>query len=415
MIKRVRGTQDVLNRTVHDHIDTLIATHFNQADFTHIQTPILEYVDLFHHSVGQATDIVSKEMYTFSMNQKETLCLRPEATAATMRAYLENGVTERPWKVFSSGPMFRYERPQKGRWREFAQFNAEIIGVDSITQDAQFILLLDALFSKTLQLDEYVLSLNFLGTLEDRTRHRTALVSFLDAHTSKLCALCQERKKSNILRIFDCKQEQCQTQYQHAPRITDHLSCASQCEWQQLTDLLDILSISYVHNPFLVRGLDYYHKTVFEFSSQLLGAQNAFCGGGQYDLASQLGYKQAIPSIGAAIGLGRLMLLLETAHKLPKLPAPPPLHIIIPVAPEQETLALLTHQTLLWHNIKSDIIGASSLSKALKKAHNRNAVKVLLIGEKEQAEEIISIKNMITGSITSVPHDQLVSFLQKQA
>lgn len=409
MIRRVKGTQDLLDMSHFDAIVQKASEHFRGANFAHIETPLMEHHNLFLHSVGEHTDIVNKEMYTFSPNGKETLCLRPEGTAGTMRAFLENNVEQKPWQVFSCGPMFRHERPQKGRFRQFHQFNAEAIGISSIVDDVRFLSTLDDLFSRGMGLRDYVLSINFLGTPDDRTAHKNVLKSFLEKQKTDLCPTCKERMTTNILRVFDCKNEECQKRYQDAPVITDHLSDESQKNWNQLNELLDMLSTNRIHNPFLVRGLDYYHNTVFEFSSPLLGAQNAFCGGGQYDLTKQLGYKNPVAAIGCAIGMERLELLLEAAGNPLKIPSKKPLHAIIPAYSAQEPLALLAYQTLHRAGICCDII-SGGIKKGMKKANKAGASYVLIIGEEEQARESVLVKNMQSGNQDLVSHESLVSY-----
>lgn len=411
MIKRVKGTLDLIDMRRYSAVLGAARSHLTAANFSPIQLPILEYVQLFQHSVGEHTDIVTKEMYTFSANGKETLCLRPEGTAGTVRAFLENKIEDRPWNTFSAGPMFRHERPQKGRFRQFHQLNIESIGTSSVIEDVRMISILDDFFMHKLNVTDYVLSINYLGTSADRTEHRAALATFLEAHKAELCETCQTRMTTNMLRVFDCKNENCQKHYQDAPKITDHLSDESQAQWEQLTGLLDMASISYVHNPFLVRGLDYYNNTVFEFSSPLLGAQSAFCGGGQYDLSKQLGQKNSLQSIGAAIGLDRLVLLLEAAGDPLALPQQRPLHAIIPFSDEQLPLALLAHQALQRAGIRTDII-TGGVKKGMKRANKANASVALLIGADEQAASTIRMKNMISGEERTVSQEALVAELQ---
>ena len=397
MIRRVKGTQDILDMRRHDAIMRAAYDHFSTAHFTHVQLPILEFHELFTHSVGQHTDIVTKEMYTFSANGKEILCLRPEGTAGSTRAYLENKITAQPWQIFSMGPMFRHERPQKGRYRQFTHLNIEAINTRGISDDVRFISLLDDLFTRVMGIKDYVLSINYLGTSTDRTAHRAALSAFVKQHQQSLCDTCKTRINTNILRIFDCKNECCQQIYTTAPRITDHLSEQSLAEWKQLQTLLHTLGISFIHNPSLVRGLDYYNNTVFEFSSPLLGAQNAFCGGGQYDLSQQLGHKQPITSIGAAIGVERLTLLLEASNDPLALPTPKPLHVIVPLSDEQLPLALLAHQALHRANLNVMLSHPRPLKKALKRANDMHAAYCVLIGAEEQEDNVVRVKTMSTG------------------
>ncbi|MDQ5940334.1 MAG: histidyl-tRNA synthetase [Candidatus Dependentiae bacterium] len=411
MIKKVKGTQDLLDMRSYDALYKGAYQHFSTAHFTHIQTPILEHEGLFKRSVGEETDIVGKEMYTFSTNDREVFCLRPEATASTMRAYLEAAITTKPWQVFSEGPMFRHERPQKGRWRQFSQFNVEAINISSVAQDVRFISLLDDLFTRKLRLHDYVLSINYLGTKEDRAAHRLALKSFLDAHMAEICSTCQTRATANMLRIFDCKNEGCQALYTKAPYLTDHLSPTSQTAWQELQDLLGILSISWIHNPLLVRGLDYYNNIVFEFSSPLLGAQSTFCSGGRYDLAPAFDQKEAIPSIGAAIGMERLVLLLEAAGNPHTIPTKTPVFGILPFDESLNPLALLAHQTLHRAGLSTDII-IGGVKKGMKKANNDGIRWLILIGEQEKNEGVVRLKDMESGSEISVSQEDLTSYAQ---
>jgi histidyl-tRNA synthetase len=410
MIQKVKGTQDLLDMTLYDAVYSAAYRYFSAAQFSHIQTPIIEHEALFKRSVGQQTDIATKEMYTFSTNEREIFCLRPEGTASVMRAFFEGAVVAKPWQVFTHGPMFRHERPQKGRWRQFSQFNLEAIGISSVVHDVRFIALLNDFFLRHLALHDYVLSINFLGTKEDRAAHRVVLKEFLDKHWSQLCATCVQRADTNILRVFDCKNESCQQLYTQAPYITDHLSPASQAEWEQLNTLLDALSVNRIHNKCLVRGLDYYNKVVFEFSSPLLGAQSAFCGGGQYDLAPAFERKEAVPSIGAAIGMERLLLLLEAAGFPFAAPAKQPLVAVVPLDDSCTVLALFAHQALHRAGISTDIL-VGGVKKAMKKANAIAASWVVLIGDQEREAGTVLLKNMQTGEQESVGQEYLVSRL----
>jgi len=408
MIQKVKGTQDLLDMALYDAVYDEAHRFFSAAQFAHIQTPIIEHEALFKRSVGQETDIATKEMYTFTTNDRETFCLRPEGTASVMRAFFESSIVARPWQVFIHGSMFRHERPQKGRWREFSQFNIESIGTSSIVQDVRFIALLNDFFSRQLKVQDYVLSINFLGTKEDRARHRIALKSFLDAQQEALCATCVQRAATNILRVFDCKNERCQELYTQAPFITDYLSPESAQEWQELNDLLDVLSINRVHNRCLVRGLDYYNKVVFEFSSPLLGAQSAFCGGGHYDLAAAFEHKEPVPAIGAGIGMGRLLLLLEASGYPFKRPVARPVVAVLPFNDSLNALALLAHQELQRNGIATDIL-VGGIKKGMKRANALNVSWVALLGEDERAAGTVLLKNMQTGSQESIGQEMLAA------
>lgn len=414
MFTKVKGTQDFLDLKLHDFVISLAEKHMQIYNFTKIETPIIEYTKLFVRSLGEQTDVVSKEMFVIPSRTEgeDSICLRPEATASTIRAYLENHVTAKPYKVYSFGPMFRYERPQKGRWRQFEQFNIEVINSNSILQDAQFIKMLDTFFCEKLKLENYVIKLNFLGTLEDRKEHRKALYEFVTQHENEICDTCKERKEKNLLRIFDCKSEICQKIYADAPKLTDYLSEKSLMEWNSLLNALDILSVSYVIDHKLVRGLDYYEKTVFEFSSDELGAQNAFCGGGRYDLATQLDSKTQIPSIGCAIGIGRLLMLVEKYQNLLQNPQEPALIVILPMSEQQKELALLLSSDLQLNNICTDVLlEKASMTNMMKKANKLSAKFVLILGETEQEQGTVTIKNMQTGKSETVKQTEVIKYL----
>ena len=415
MINRVKGTQDILDLKLHDFIISLAEKHMQIYNFSKIETPIIEYTKLFMHSLGEQSDVVSKEMFVIPPRTKgeDSICLRPEETASTMRAYLENHITAKPWKVFSYGPMFRYERPQKGRWRQFEQLNIELINASSIMQDAQFIKMLDTFFSEKLKLNNYVIKLNFLGTIEDRKNHRKALYEFVTKHENEICDTCKERKEKNLLRIFDCKTETCQKIYTDAPKLTNYLSEKSLMEWNSLLNTLDILSVSYVIDHKLVRGLDYYEKTVFEFSSNELGAQNAFCGGGRYELGKELEAKNEIPSIGCAIGIGRLLMLVEKNQNNLQIPQDPSLTVILPMSDQQKELALLLAYNLQSNNVCTEVLlEKASITNMMKKANKLGAKFVLILGEEEQEKGTISIKNMQTGESKIVRQTEVLSLLK---
>ncbi len=401
MISRVRGTQDLLDLNLQNFILEQIKKHIQNYNFIHIQTPILEHTKLFIHSLGEQTDVVSKEMYAFPVDdgsKEDGICLRPEATASVIRAYFENRVEEKPWKVFSFGSMFRKERPQKGRWREFTQLNFEVINSNSVAQDAQFIKMLDSFFTEKLKIENYVLKLNFLGCSDDRIKHKDELNKYLNDFSDKICATCLKRKDSNILRIFDCKNPECQEIYKDAPKLTDFLCTGCNSEWNKLQETLHILSINFILDPKLVRGLDYYNKTVFEFASSDLGAQDAFCGGGRYSLGKEVGAKDNFPSVGAAIGLGRLLLLAQNNIDKLNISQSPALYIILPMSAKQHDLALLMANELQTNNLCTDVLlEGASIKSMMRKANKMGAKQVLILGDDEQDNNTVTIKNMQTG------------------
>lgn len=413
-VSRVKGTQDFTDLTLYRFVINQFEKQAQLYHFDRIETPILERVELFKRSLGLETDIVSKEMFIIDTADKdEQICLRPEGTAPTVRTFIEQKPVT-PWKVYSFGPMFRYERPQKGRFRQFHQINMEIIGSAAIAQDAQLITMLDRFFHEKLMLNNYALQINFLGSYEDRAAYYDVLRAYLE-NIQEVCQTCLKRKKSNLMRIFDCKSDRCQEIFDKAPKIVDHLSPESKKEWEKLQEDLSLLSVSFSYNPKLVRGLDYYNKTVFEFVSPDLGAQNAFCGGGRYDrLSMELGDSQEHPALGAAIGIERLMLLLEPImDKLP-LPQPAPLYVIMPLSEEQNPIALLLADTLYAANLATDtLLDGDSLKSMMRKANKMGAAYALILGDEEQQNKTVLVKNMMNGQQEQVAQIDLVSYLKR--
>lgn len=417
MISKVKGTQDFLHMTLFNYVINTVRKVLTTYHFYEINTPIIEPLELFVRTTGQETDIVTKEMFLVESTHKDAdasrIALRPEATPSVMRAFLEHGNQTTPWKVFLWGPMFRHERPQKGRFRQFNQISMEIIGSNSIAQDIHFITMLDRMFSEQFKLDNYALLINFLGCTSDRKAYKDALAKFLDKHAAEICDQCRERRTKNIMRVLDCKTESCKTLYQKAPKTTEHLCTQCAQEWQQLQDMLTMLSVAYTYSPTLVRGLDYYTKTVFEFVSSALGAQSTFCGGGRYEqIATQLGSSQDFPSIGAAIGVERLMLLLEN-QTLP-LPSLPPLNVIIPVAPEQHALALLLADELQAQGHAIEILLENNSMKSMMRAANKlGAQHALILGEEEQKAHQVTVKNMMTGEEKRIAQSEVGALLRR--
>lgn len=422
MFNRVKGTQDILDLTLYNFALEQIKKHVHTYNFHEIATPIIEQTELFRRSLGLQTDVVSKEMFIMANRDEqetESICLRPEATASIMRAFIENGIQQTPWKVFLHGPMFRYERPQKGRYRQFTQVSIEVIGASSVANDVQLITMFDRLFHHVFNINSYVLLLNFLGCQPDRAEYKKVLKKFLDSSAAQgICDLCKERKEKNILRIFDCKNPQCQEVYKTAPRLLNHLCQTCATEWDQLQESLDLLSVSYQITPNLVRGLDYYNKTVFEFSSANLGAQSAFCGGGRYDqLALELGAREDQPSVGAAIGFDRLLLLLEPLKEKMLLPTLPALYLIIPLSRAQQSLALLVADELLAQGLCTELLldDEQSVKSMMRKANKSGAAFAIMIGENEQQNHSVTIKNMLDGTQEEIKQSSLVDYLKKRS
>lgn len=402
MFKKVKGVADIFFEMPYwTGVQKKIEAHVQRYNFSKVELPILEHVPLFTRGLGSDTEVVSKQMFIIAARgtSEDSVCLRPEGTAGTMRAFLENqSQLVTPCKVFSYGPMFRYERPQKGRMREFHQFNLELIGSASILEDAHMIKMLHSLFSEVLKVPDFILKLNFLGQREDRAAFTTAFVNFLTPHTLKLCADCQSRILSNPLRVLDCKSEECHKVFADAPKLSNYFSDSSRAQWQLLRDTLQELSVTFVIDNNLVRGLDYYNKTVFEFISLNLGAQNTFCGGGRYDdLAEQLGSKQQVPALGCAMGMERLLMILEPQRdRLSEKQVT--LSCIIPMEQAQQILALHLADYLQFHGKAIDVIlDDGNIKNKMKKANALKATYVLILGPDEQNNNTVMVKNMITG------------------
>lgn len=419
MFNRIKGTQDYLDLSLFNFIIDKAKLYLKLYNFTEIMVPILEPLELFKRSLGQETDVVTKEMYTVNTGHTESteeIALRPEGTAPIVRAFVDNNINLTPWKVFSLGAMFRHERPQKGRMREFHQLTMEIIGSKSINQDANFIKMLDRFFSEQLTLDSYALFINFLGCQQDLASFKEILKTFLDKISEKACTTCNVRKDKNIMRVFDCKNPACQDLYKQAPHITDNLCQTCLNEWTDLKNNLEHLSVTYCHVPTLVRGLDYYEKTVFEFVSCDLGAQNTFCGGGRYNqLAKFIGSKEDQPSLGAAMGIERLLLLLEPKREKLKINKAEPLFLILPVEREQQALALILADELQANNLTADILlEGDSLKSMMRKANKLLAESCIIIGPDEQNNKIVTVKNLATGHEDKIAQIELVSFLRSK-
>lgn len=320
-IKAIRGMNDILpeQTPVWQYLETTIKRVVGVYGYSEIRMPIVEQTDLFKRSIGEVTDIVEKEMYTFDDRNGESLTLRPEGTACCVRAGEEHGLlynqTQRFWY---QGPMFRYEKPQKGRYRQFHQVGVEAFGMAGPDVDAELILMTAALWRELGMSESVTLQLNSLGSNQARAEYRDALVAYLQQHFDLLDEDSQRRLESNPLRILDSKNETTRAILEKAPVLTDYLDDESANDFRQLCEMLDAAGVSYEVNPYLVRGLDYYCKTVFEWVTEELGAQGTVCAGGRYDgLVKQLGGKPT-PAVGFAMGVERLILLLETLNLVPE-------------------------------------------------------------------------------------------------
>nr|WP_267874390.1 histidine--tRNA ligase [Pseudomonas quercus] len=398
-MQAIRGMNDILpeQTPLWRYFEGTVAGLLDGYGYRQIRMPIVEFTELFKRSIGEVTDIVEKEMYTFEDRNGDSLTLRPEGTAACVRAVLEHGITGsgQPQKLWYIGPMFRHERPQKGRYRQFHQIGVEVFNLAGPDIDAELILLTWRLWGALGIRDAVTLELNSLGTSEARARYRDALVAFLSERLEQLDEDSQRRLKSNPLRILDSKAPQTQALLGDAPKLADYLDDESRVHFDGLKARLDAAGIPYVINPKLVRGLDYYSKTVFEWTTDKLGAQGTVCAGGRYDgLVEQMGGKPT-PGVGFAMGIERLILLLETLEQVPEALARQ-VDVYLCAIGEAAELAALTLSEQLRDQVPGLRLqvnaGSGSFKSQFKKADKSGALFALVLGEDELAQEVIGFK-----------------------
>lgn len=397
---RPRGTKDILPGEIElwQKIESACRIIFSLYGYDEIRTPIFEETDLFNRGIGRATDIVAKEMYTFEDKGNRSLTLRPEATAAVVRAALENNllIPENVLKLYYIGPMFRYERPQAGRYRQFYQAGVEVFGSKDPRLDAEVIILSVQLLV-SLGLKDITAQINNVGCDKCQPNYRKALQDYFKDNLKHMCKDCAERYKKNILRIMDCKQEKCQKYINQAPMLSGQLCDNCRIELSTVEDILSKYGVPYTINQRLVRGLDYYSGVIFEIISKDLGAQNAVCGGGRYDmLVQELGGKST-PACGFAIGMDRLTDLLKKA--LPEGVGKKSRIFIASIGEEAQQKAFELAQQLRAKGIGVEIdYMQKSLKAQLKRADRINASKVLIIGENEIKNKTILLKDMYDGT-----------------
>jgi histidyl-tRNA synthetase len=381
-----------------------------RAGYQLIELPVFEDTELFTRGVGESTDVVSKEMYTFEDRGGRSITLRPEGTAGVMRAVIEHGLDrgQLPVKVWYSGQFFRAERPQAGRYRQFYQVGIEAIGLDDPAIDAEVIAIADAGF-KAIGLTKYRLEITSLGDAESRAAHRVDLVKFISTLT--LDEATKERARINPLRLFDDKREEMRTMMADAPLLINYLNEKSQLQFRQLQKYLDALGISYQLNPRMVRGLDYYTGTTFEFVHDLLGAQSGIGGGGRYDgLMEQLG-GQSLSGIGFGLGVDRALLAAEVEGVIGNDDFVSDL-FIIPLGETAKTKALIIAAELRNHGKTVEIaFGDRALKGAMKGADKSGATHVIVLGESELASGSVELKEMKSGQSSSVKIESLLEAL----
>ncbi|WP_281018179.1 MULTISPECIES: histidine--tRNA ligase [unclassified Minwuia] len=404
----VRGTHDLLPDDFAAHGEVISVARQTAATYGYreMATPIFEFTDVFARSMGETSDVVSKEMYSFDDRGGESITLRPEYTAAICRAFISNGLQQNvPFRAFGAGPMFRYERPQKGRQRQFHQIDIEIIGAPEPAADVEVISVGAEILNRLNVLHKTVLHLNTLGDPESRDSYREALVAYFNDHRSSLSEDSLGRLTRNPLRILDSKDEGDRRIVENAPLFGDYLNQHSQDFFGTVLFGLDTLGIAYELNPRLVRGLDYYTHTAFEFVTDALGAQGAVIAGGRYDgLIGQLG-GPATPGIGWAGGIERLAMLSGATGAAPRPIA------LIPIGEDAETEALKIGQALRRDGFIVDQAFRGNLGKRMKRADKLNAAAALIFGDDELAKGVVQVRNLTTGDQSEVALDGLTRAL----
>jgi len=411
---RIKGTQDILPQDSFNwqFLENTIKECMLSFNYKEIRTPVFEKTELFARSIGQETDIVSKEMYTFLDRGKKSITLKPEMTAPAIRAYLENNLgAQSPLnKLYYISPLFRQENPQAGRLRQFNQFGAEAIGSNSPDLDTEVILLAIEVYTK-LGITGLNLKINTVGDRTCREPYKEKLKNYLKPIISQYCKDCQQRFDTNILRVLDCKKEKCQELNSNAPKLIDNLCEDCQSSFDTVKQNLTDFNIEYSINPYLVRGLDYYTKTVFEITSSDLGAQDAICGGGRYDLLCEEIGGPPTPAVGFASGIERLMMVMETQNLLNK--ESQPLQIYISTLGEKASSeAKKWLYTLRKNGFRVDKDYLSRSFKAQMRDANKQKSKIVLIlGDNELDNSEFSVKEMETGNQTNVSFDKIVEYL----
>jgi len=399
-IRAIRGMNDILPQESArwQALEQQARSVLQSYGYGEIRLPLVEYTELFRRSIGEVTDIVEKEMYSFDDRNGESLTLRPEGTAGCVRAAIQQGLLAAPCRLWYAGPMFRYERPQKGRQRQFHQVGVEAFGFATVDADAELIALSAALWQALGIADAVQLEINSIGSLAARRAYRAARVDYLQVRREQLDEDSQRRLQSNPLRILDSKSPQTQALLDEAPALEQFLDEPSRAAFARLCALLDASGVAWRHNPRLVRGLDYYNDTVFEWVTTRLGAQGTVCAGGRYDgLVAQLGGRST-PGVGFAMGLERLLLLLEACAQVPAAAAQADVYVVaVGEAAETAAFAALSRlrPTLPAVRIVQHL-GGGSFKSQMKKADRSGARVALVWGEQEAAAGDVLIKPLRT-------------------
>ncbi len=415
MIQLVRGFKDILSGEVEiwQQIEKTARSLFEDFGFKEMRPPILERAELFARSIGEDTDIVEKEMYTFYDKKKDPVTLRPEATASVVRSYIQHKLYAKDAirKFYTIGPMFRRERPQKGRYRQFYQINAEVFGIDSPLIDAQLIFLLATLFSR-LSVTDAKVHINSLGCSTCRPKFKEALSDFLLSAKEKLCSDCTRRSKRNPLRVLDCKVPLCREAIVGAPSVLDFLCSECGSHFEGVKKSLEKLKVPFLIDKRLVRGLDYYTRTTFEIQTGLLGAQNAIAGGGRYDnLVKALGGPDQ-PAVGFAIGIDRLAeitgLEIKDFLQYPDI-------FVAALGEKSQSIAFEWICALNLEGTRAEMdFAGKSLKSQMKRANKLGARYVLIVGEKELEEGSVIMRNMMTKEQILIPIDGIIEKVKEK-
>lgn len=412
-IKAVRGTRDITPEEIYkwQYLESTARSVFEVFGFREIRTPIFEHTELFIKGTGEVTDIVQKEMYTFEDKGGRSLTLRPEGTPPVARSYLENNLfIDTPvCKLYYIAPMFRYERPQAGRYRQHVQIGAEVIGTANPAADAELISMYLSFISK-LGVEDIKINLNSVGCKQCRPVYVEKLKSYALTKLDSLCETCKERFERNPFRMLDCKQEGCRAIFAEGPKILDHLCDECKGHFNTVTSLLNKLGFSYELNPFLVRGLDYYTKTVFEVTARGLGSQDAIAGGGRYDdLVEQLGGKPT-PALGFGSGLDRLIVTMEAQNV--RFPEPPITEVYLASLGDKAATEIFEiAYRLRVKGISAEMGMDRSLKSQMKTANNLGAKYVVIIGDDEIEKGEVILRDMKDGHQESIKTQSIVGVL----
>jgi len=412
-IQGIKGVKDVLpdESGAWQYIQQKARDIFHTFGYSEIIIPVIEFTELFSRSIGETTDIVEKEMYTFDDRDGKKITLRPEGTASVVRAYIEHNLRETaPFsKLYYIGPMFRRERPQAGRYRQFYQIGAEVFGIGHYMIDAEIISMLNLLFD-SLNIKGVELQINSIGCPQCRPAFREALKGFFADKTSELCDNCKRRFEFNPLRILDCKSTHCHALSEKAPKTVDYLCNDCLSHFNGVQESLKTAGVPYINNPKLVRGLDYYTQTTFEFTGGTLGAQNAVAAGGRYDnLVAELG-GPSTPAVGFSIGMERLFSLFDNSNVTKQ--SPSVFIVALGEQAQQQAFSIIVQLHKEGISTVMDYNGGS-LKSQMRKADKLNSAQVIIIGEDELSKGIVVLRDMQSKAQIDVPVAEVVNRLRK--